>query len=532
MNLQNSLLKKTTAGLFTAATVLTMAAASTTAFATEINESDNTFYNKGGDMNITLKKTLDFSEGVTLPKGEDNQDLWFAFQIEAKSSTVFENKDDMPKLGTDTVTDSAGTEFNNVVKIGGFATDADNDGKNDKNTAEGIITLESADIIDDSQFKRAGEYVYTVKELGTSNFLENKLKAGDDAADWFKDSMTYDDTELELHILVKNKEDGTGCYVSSAYFTKRNSNTNDNTGSEDSAVGGYNRSSDIDALCDHVQKIDKVQPIFSNTYVKEAGKNPNANNSKSSLGITKTVAGDYADKEKSFDFTIKVQALTNENVLKQVIKEASAADNPWSSITVEGDKITQLTAYVQDIKNYDKVPGVEDTDVTPVTLTLKNGYYTADFKLKDGQYLTFVSLPAGFKYNVTESNTKGFTPSATLFENVDLRNDDSLISTQNPIQQRLATIEAGNGFSTASSPVSLAPDEDGNKIKTISHKNGTVSTAGLVLIGEHDNSFDVKNTYSDPTTTGLIVKNLPFIVMIALGVLAFLGLTKKRRAND
>ena len=47
MNLQNSLLKKTTAGLFTAATVLTMAAASTTAFATEINESDNTFYNKG-----------------------------------------------------------------------------------------------------------------------------------------------------------------------------------------------------------------------------------------------------------------------------------------------------------------------------------------------------------------------------------------------------------------------------------------------------------------------------------------------------
>ena len=262
MNLQNSLLKKTTAGLFTAATVLTMAAASTTAFATEINESDNTFYNKGGDMNITLKKTLDFSEGVTLPKGEDNQDLWFAFQIEAKSSTVFENKDDMPKLGTDTVTDSAGTEFNNVVKIGGFATDADNDGKNDKNTAEGIITLESADIIDDSQFKRAGEYVYTVKELGTSNFLENKLKAGDDAADWFKDSMTYDDTELELHILVKNKEDGTGCYVSSAYFTKRNSNTNDNTGSEDSAVGGDNRSSDIDALCDHVQKIDKVQPIF------------------------------------------------------------------------------------------------------------------------------------------------------------------------------------------------------------------------------------------------------------------------------
>ena len=113
-----------------------------------------------------------------------------------------------------------------------------------------------------------------------------------------------------------------------------------------------------------------------------------------------------------------------------------------------------------------------------------------------------------------------------------MRNDDSLISTQNPIQQRLATIEAGNGFSTASSPVSLAPDEDGNKIKTISHKNGTVSTAGLVLIGEHDNSFDVKNTYSDPTTTGLIVKNLPFIVMIALGVLAFLGLTKKRRAND
>ena len=71
-----------------------------------------------------------------------------------------------------------------------------------------------------------------------------------------------------------------------------------------------------------------------------------------------------------------------------------------------------------------------------------------------------------------------------MFENVDLRNDDSLISTQNPIQQRLATIEAGNGFSTASSPVSLAPDEDGNKIKlTPDHKVYT-ENRGYINAGE------------------------------------------------
>lgn len=335
-------------------------------------------------------------------------------------------------------------------------------------------------------------------------------------------SESFDDTELELHIFVKNNEDGKGCYLSSAYFTKAGTTVAREVEETEEATNCKT-------------EIVKVQPEFRNVYAKEAGKNPNANNSKSSLGITKTVTGDYADKDTSFEFNITVQELASEDVLKQVIKEASAADNPWSSITVKNGKITKLTAYVQDIKNYDKVPGVEDKTAKAVTLTADgNGRFTGTFTLKDGQYLTFVSLPAGFKYDVTEKGTGGFTPSATLFENVDLRNDKTLLGSQNPIQQRLATIKAGQGFSTTSAPISLTDDNDAIKVTSTSERGfgESLRSKKNILIGEHDNSFDVTNRGEDLPGTGLIVKNLPFIVMIGLGVLAFLGLTKKRRAND
>ena len=183
------------------------------------------------------------------------------------------------------------------------------------------------------------------------------------------------------------------------------------------------------------------------------------------------------------------------------------------------------------------------------------------FQLTDGQYLTFESLPAGFSYTVTEvlgDDDKNYTASAKIFENIDLRHSgDSYTvtigekeTTLNPIQQRLYAIAnniqiTNNDDNNHSYPVwiastsankdiiSVTKNTAGSSIATTDYTSKYSGTSHL-LIGEHDNSFDVINAFDDTsiTPTGLIVKNLPFIVMIGLGVLAFLGLTKKRRAND
>lgn len=57
MKMKNSLLKKTTAGLFTAATVLTMAAASTTVLATTVQTEDEKILLR---VNLKSPKTLSF----------------------------------------------------------------------------------------------------------------------------------------------------------------------------------------------------------------------------------------------------------------------------------------------------------------------------------------------------------------------------------------------------------------------------------------------------------------------------------------
>ncbi|WP_164683571.1 DUF7601 domain-containing protein [Streptococcus hyointestinalis] len=573
MKMKNSLLKKTTAGLFTAATILTMAAASTTVLA------DNEIVGaEDKDINVTFGKTLHFSNTVTLPEGKSttitradgttltsSTDLWFAFQFTAVRSTVCD-VNEMPTIGKDKVTVATDGEsdksYKNVVAITDFS-GTDSSGK---------ITKSSYDIIDDDDFTksgRAGEYVYKVSELSNSNFVEHEKTETNDGAGWFKDSMTYDDTEYTMHVFVKNKENDTGCYVSSVYF--------------ENGKG---------------EKVD-TKELFNNTYLKEAGKNPDANNSKSSLGITKTVTGEYGDKSKEFDFNITLYPPTETAVWTAIKNKVTKESSEWSSLSKDSNGNIVITAYVQNIEEADNVPSESINDgkltlsncVAKVTLTKKNAdtdewiattveyadsnkstvnkdETTTDgvpFQLKNGQYLTFVSLPAGFSYTVTEkySNKYVYDTSAVLFENVNIINGSSLNSDA-AIKERLAVnskwlekgitewpTDSSSGMyytgTTAPRLLQYSEDEETNMGVTIKTNEETnvstvsfskiidgVTTTDKFLIGEHDNSFDVTNNLADTKlpTTGLIVKNLPFIVMIALGVLAFLGLTKKRRAND
>lgn len=402
--------------------------------------------------------------------------------------------------------------------------------------------------------------------------------------------MTFDTRKYAMHVFVKN--DTKGCRIASVYFKKViTSGEYDKTGSNISSDSDYTTVDEEGTYYETGGKLNASE-LFKNVYTKEAGKNPNANNSKSSLGITKTVTGDYGDKDKAFDFYIKLYEPTGKVSLDDIIKAKKDYDNNinegedklWSSLTLNSNKdgIESITAYVQEISDAGNAPSETPTEtgngstynyVSKVILEKKTdgtGSYwgvkevipagtssaekTDTFKLKNGQYLTFVSLPAGFTYTVTEeySNKYDYNTSAVLFENVNIINGN-LVSADgdvNAIQARLAlNSDWLNGSSSAWSNNGGGMHYDGTTKPQLLTSNSGVTTTGSdprtvsftnttgskqFLIGEHDNSFDVINNLADTKlpATGLIVKNLPFIVMIALGVLAFLGLTKKRRAND
>lgn len=190
-------------------------------------------------------------------------------------------------------------------------------------------------------------------------------------------------------------------------------------------------------------KVDKI--LFTNTYRKNA-----------SLVIEKNTTGDSADKTKQFDFTITFTKSATEDSLSEFT----------GTITRKGG--------------------------TTEKVTCTNG--TADFKLADGDKLTFANIPAGTKYKVTEKGEKdGYTAYVKV--------------TDNGVQGEVVNGTDGED---------LASSENGN------------------YIGEKENKVEFENKYNDVPITGIILNNLPFILMIGVAVLAFgtLAVLKKRRRSE
>lgn len=119
------------------------------------------------------------------------------------------------------------------------------------------------------------------------------------------------------------------------------------------------------------------------------------------------------------------------------------------------------------------------------------------FKLSDGQKLVFNSLPAGTRYVVKEVGVKdGYTPKVDVVEN----------GVANP--QKQGTDETD-----------LTSTKDGNTNN---------------LVGEGDNSVTYINEYADIAITGVILNNLPFILLIGVAVSGFVALAviKRRRTSN
>ena len=117
------------------------------------------------------------------------------------------------------------------------------------------------------------------------------------------------------------------------------------------------------------------------------------------------------------------------------------------------------------------------------------------FYLHDGESLVFDDLPVGTRYVVTEAAAAdGYKPSVSVVEN--------------GVQNATLTANDADALSSASS--------------------------GLTnLVGENENSATFTNTYDDIPVTGLVLNNLPAVMLIAISAVALVLLTlcKRRRKN-
>lgn len=122
--------------------------------------------------------------------------------------------------------------------------------------------------------------------------------------------------------------------------------------------------------------------------------------------------------------------------------------------------------------------------VGSTSYTFENGKEKT-ITLHHDQSLVFDNLPAGTRYKLVESGSQGYKATASYKENGVIRN-----------------------------------------------QTGTASadfTQTSILVGEKTNDNTITNSLPNVTPTGLLIDNLPFILMIGLGLAGFVVLSKKRR---
>lgn len=127
----------------------------------------------------------------------------------------------------------------------------------------------------------------------------------------------------------------------------------------------------------------------------------------------------------------------------------------------------------------------EENSTTPVTSLEADKTYT--FTLKHGEDLTFNNLPVGTKYTVTEVGDSDYTPSFTL-----------------------------NGQTKT----------EGNK--------GQDLTTDQKVINEGQNEVAYTNEDNTTVITGVVINNLPYILLAGLGAVGFavLAVLKRRKLNQ
>ena len=303
------------------------------------------------------------------------------------------------------------------------------------------VTGETASLFAGVTWPHAGVYTYTVTETAGSS-------AG----------MTYSQASYDISVYVANGSTSGSLYVAGI---GTNIVTTD-TGTAGSGKTDPTTSTTVTGASSAM--------MFTNIYIETpTGVDPAADDM---LSISKTVDGAYGDRTRYFPFSVTLNKA-----------ELVTGTPSYKAYVMEGTTVATTTANYATLST-DPVYGayIDVTAGTPVTINLKHG-----------QWLSFVGMPVGTTYSVTETGVADYTPSVSVVT-------------------------------------------DGGAAAVTNGTQGTALTVGsptAIVLGANANSAAFTNTYKTVTPTGIALDNLPFIMIIvlAMGVFAaFIVVRSRRRA--
>ena len=233
------------------------------------------------------------------------------------------------------------------------------------------------------------------------------------------------------------------------------------------------------------ERYPKADPIFKNRYVPPT-----------TFKVSKEVKGTYADTTFKFDYTLEMT-------------------RPTGAHSVD----TELASYTGIIFNADHSV---DTTAAPVVVTFPSGYAAAnsvEFQLSDGQYLLFdapsttsgdptygltmTGLPTGVTYTLQEDAADNYKAAVDVWIN-----NATATATAQRANTEPGDLKIGDGGAAPlDAPINLG-----------STLNGNIAAWS--------------NTRLDVTPTGILLNNLPFILLIvvALGGFTLYIASKRRKA--
>lgn len=328
-------------------------------------------------------------------------------------------------------------------------------------------------------------------EVQTSNFL---AKAADNAnftaagiyaykvteeantvvVDPATETMTYSNAEYMVYVYVANKADGSGVYIKSV---GTNVSKNDEGNVPGAGEGGKVDSTPGTGNTDGEIVVTNSKLRFVNTYTKTVVTPPNPTDpvipaDKQAMSISKQVVGDFADQSKFFDFSLELQRPTI-------------------------SKATQYIGYILDDAN-NKVSAADannqyDAGKDYITFTLDAaGKVNKNVSLKHNQKLVFADTEVGVRYKVTETGNVDYKASATV--------------TENAVVTPIAELAAGASL--------------------------TAPGTGSALVAKPGDGVNFVNTFVDATPTGIIMNNLPFIIMIGGAFIGLVFFARKKKAEN
>ncbi|WP_395548167.1 MULTISPECIES: Spy0128 family protein [unclassified Lacrimispora] len=218
---------------------------------------------------------------------------------------------------------------------------------------------------------------------------------------------------------------------------------------------------------------DYSKMIFTNIYSKTAGGIDSTDPTDKALTISKTVTGDYADRTRYFAFD--VAARKPEVIPGDVTYKAYVLDASNNIVTSTENYMTLQT-------DSNSKPYISFSAGIPMTVNLKHD-----------QRLVFTDLHIGASYDVTEAAVQNYTASLAY------------------------VVNGGTPGSTSNT--------EGNLQLGISN----------ILIGKDQNSAAFTNEYQTVTPTGVVINNLPFVMILILAAGSFIAFvavkSRKKRSR-